>query len=171
MSTASDPAIATRALVALALAIAIASGCAAQDAPRNGFDDPFVQATGGIDDCPRPPGPRSTLAEMRAEAHSRAERGADCYRSGRCRLPNSYLYDREIVPRVTKALRADGRFADTSIWVEGRRRWVWLKGCVRTTDQSDAAERLARAIEDVEQVIDELVVHPAAVGPEAGSRR
>ena len=69
---------------------------------------------------------------MQHEAHWRAERGTSCYRSGRCRLPNAYLYDKEIAPRVVKAIDAAGTFADTSVWVEGQRRWVWLKGCVST---------------------------------------
>ena len=99
-----------------------------------------------------------TEAEMRAQAHSRAERGTSCFLSGRCRLPNSYLYDKEIIPRVKKAILADGRFADTSVWAEGRRRWVWLKGCVRRKDQSVALEQLVRGLDDVEAVIDELVV-------------
>ena len=62
-----------------------------------------------------------TEAEMRAEAHVRAERGTRCFQSGRCRLPNSYLYDKEIIPRVKQAILVDGRFSDTSIWVQGRR--------------------------------------------------
>ena len=99
-----------------------------------------------------------TQAEMRAESHPRAERGTSCFQSGRCRLPNAYLYDKEIIPRVKKAILADGRFSETSIWVEGRRRWVWLKGCVRTRAEVDALERLLRNIDDVEAVINELVV-------------
>ena len=69
-----------------------------------------------------------TPAEMRAEAHARTERGTRCFESGRCRLPNSYLYDKEIIPRVAKAITADGRFAGTSVWAEGQRRWVTLEG-------------------------------------------
>jgi len=95
---------------------------------------------------------------MRAEAHSRVERGTRCFLSGRCRLPNSYLYDKEIIPRVEKAILADGHFADTSIWVEGRRRWVWLKGCVRRKDQARALEQLVHSLDDVEAVINQLVV-------------
>jgi hypothetical protein len=52
---------------------------------------------------------------MRAESHWRAERGTSCFQSGRCRLPNSYLYDKEIIPRVKKAIDADGRFSETSV--------------------------------------------------------
>src|SRR6266702_2903585 len=66
---------------------------------RNWFDDPFVQATHGLPACPVPDPPLLTEAEMQHETHWRAERGTSCYRSGRCRLPNAYLYDKEIVPR------------------------------------------------------------------------
>jgi hypothetical protein len=124
----------------------------------NYFDDPFLQVTSAIADCPTPPGPLITGAEMRAQAHVRAERGTSCYQSGRCRLPNAYLYDKEIIPRVKKAILADGHFAQTSIWVEGQRRWVWLQGCVRTRSEATALERLVRNIDDVESVINELVV-------------
>jgi len=81
-----------------------------------------------------------------------------CFQSGRCRLPNSYLYDKEIIPRVKQAIEVDGRFADTSIWVQGQRRWVWLKGCVRTREQAESIERLVRSVDDVEAVINELAV-------------
>ena len=99
-----------------------------------------------------------TEAEMRAEAHSRIERGTSCFLAGRCRLPNSYLYDKEIIPRVEKAILANGRFADTSVWAEGQRRWVWLKGCVRSEEQAKALEQLVRGLDDVENVVNLLVV-------------
>ena len=94
---------------------------------------------------------------MLAQSHVRAERGGTCYRTGRCRLPNSYLYDKEIIPRVKKAIDADGRFAQTSIWLEGQRRWVWLKGCVRSKVEAKRLEQLVRSIDDVEVVVNELV--------------
>jgi len=65
---------------------------------------------------------------------------------------------RKIIPRVKKAILADGRFSDTSISVEGQRRWVWLKGCVSKPEQSFAVEQLVRNIDDVESVINQLVV-------------
>jgi len=86
------------------------------------------------------------------------ERGTRCFLSGRCRLPNSYLYDKEIIPRVEKAIIADGHFADTSVWAEGQRRWVSLKGCVRRKEQAKALEQLVRQLDDVEAVINQLVV-------------
>ena len=122
------------------------------------FNDPFVQVTSGLADCPKQDGPRITLEQMRAESHWRAERGTSCFRSGRCRLLNAYLYDREIIPRVKQAIEVDGRFANTSLWVEGQRRWVWLKGCAASADQSTEIVRLVRNIDDVESVINQLTV-------------
>jgi hypothetical protein len=124
----------------------------------NYFDDPFLQVTTGISACPVPPGPEITQAEMRAQAHVRAERGTSCYLAGRCRLSNAYLYDKEIIPRVKKTIDADGHFARTSVWVLGQRRWVWLKGCVARKSDAAALEKLVKRIDDVEAVIDELVV-------------
>jgi osmotically-inducible protein OsmY len=135
----------------------------AADAPRrNVFDDPFVQLTSALLACPVPPGPLLTEAEARAQAHGRIERGTSCYRAGRCRLPNSYLYDQEIMPRVQKAVDADGRFdRTTSVWATGQRRWIWLQGCVSDKGEAQALEALVRSIDDVEGVVNELVVQPA----------
>jgi hypothetical protein len=143
----------------LALAGLAASGGAGADEERmNYFDDPFIQVTSAIGACPKQEGPKITQSEMRAESHARTERGTRCYLEGRCRLPNSYLYDKEIIPRVKTAILVDGRYADTSIWIEGQRRWVWLKGCVRSREQSRALEKLVRSIDDVEGVINQLEV-------------
>ena len=147
-------------LLALQLA-AIAAHAQPASAPaerRNWFDDPFIQATHGLPGCPVPDAPLLTEAEMQHETHWRAERGTSCYRSGRCRLPNAYLYDKEIAPRVVKAIDAAGQFADTSVWVEGQRRWVWLKGCVATKQQALDLEQMVRLIDDVEAVIPQLIV-------------
>ncbi|MDM0112154.1 BON domain-containing protein [Variovorax sp. J22R133] len=144
------------ALIAFAIAW---SACGAQER-ANYFNDPFVQATGGIANCPVPEGPLITEAERRAQTHGRAERGTSCYQSGRCRLPNAYLYDPDIIARAQKAVLAAGAFGDTSVWLEGQRRWVWLKGCVRTQAQSAELERLIRSLDDVEMVMNELKVVP-----------
>lgn len=145
---------------------AVALAAAADDAQRrNWFDDPFVQVTAAMAACPAPDPPLLTEEQMRREAHYRAERGTSCYRAGRCRLPNAYLYDKEIAPRVAKAITVDGRFADTSVWIEGQRRWVWLKGCVARAEQKAALEQLVRGIDDVEQVVDQLQVGTAASPP------
>jgi hypothetical protein len=159
-----EPGVAQRGLAGAASALfgavaaALIGGPALADKRANYFDDPFLQITNGIADCPVPEGPMITETEMRTQPHSRIERGASCFLSGRCRLPNSYLYDKEIIPRVQKTILANGHFADTSVWAEGQRRWVWLKGCVRRKDQAKALEQLVRGLDDVEAVIDQLVV-------------
>ena len=152
-----------RALAVVAAACAAVAAdaqpaAAADDERANWFNDPFLQVTAAIAACPPQPEPKITRAQMRAESHWRAERGTSCYQSGRCRLPNSYLYDPEIIPRVKKAILADGRFADTSVWIEGQRRWVWLRGCVARPEQIAQLEQLTRGIDDVEAVVNQLVV-------------
>ena len=147
---------------AVLLACALASPAAAPAQPAeprsNVFDDPFVQATHAIAACPPAEPPLVTAAEARAQSHGRAERGTTCHYQGRCRLPNAYLYDKEIVPRVVRFIQLDDRFATSTIWVLGQRRWVYLKGCVANAEQAAALEREVRLIDDVEAVIDELMV-------------
>jgi hypothetical protein len=155
---ASKPAAALLLALQLAAASAHAQAASAPSERRNWFDDPFLVATQGLPGCPIPDAPLLTDAEMQHETHWRAERGTSCFRSGRCRLPNAYLYDQEIAPRVVKAIAAAGTFDDTSVWVEGQRRWVWLKGCVATPEQAVELERIVRLIDDVEAVIPQLIV-------------
>ena len=143
---------------AFVVLLALALPAAAQER-SNFFDDPFVQLTKGLSGCPVPAGPLLTRDEANAQAHGRSQRGVSCYLDGRCRLMNSYLYDKEIMPRVEIAMRASGRFeADTSVWALGQRRQVWLKGCVSTPEQARDLEQLVRRIDDVEGVIVELMV-------------
>lgn len=133
---------------------AVAPAAGPDDDERgNWFGDPFVVLTTGIPACPVPAGPAITRAQMRAEAHDRAQRGTTCYATGRCRLPNAYLYDAEIAPRLKKAIDADGRFADSSLWATVQRRWVWIDGCVAQPGQIPQIEQLLRQIDDVEGVI------------------
>jgi BON domain len=142
--------------IALGL-LGTACGLCAQER-QNYYGDPFVQVTGALPGCPVPEGPLITLDEMRTQGHGRVDRGTTCFRSGRCRLPNSYLYDQEIIPRVRQYIGQDERFGDTSVWIMGQRRWVTLMGCVATEQQSDALERAVRGVDDVEAVINELMV-------------
>ena len=150
-----------RDLPALLLLAFLSSAPAAADR-TNVFNDPFVQVTRALTSCPVPAGPLFSAEEVKAEAHARSQRGVSCYLAGRCRLSNAYLYDREIIARVEKAILADGRFQRTSIWVYGQRRWVWLQGCVNSAEEVTALERLVRNIDDVETVIDELTSGTAA---------
>ncbi|HEX4781215.1 MAG TPA: BON domain-containing protein [Usitatibacter sp.] len=138
---------------------AMAAAPAPSAAPKdNPFGDPFLEVSNGIRSCPQVKPPAMTDAQMQTESHARVERGTRCYVEGRCRLPNSYQYDREIIPRVRKAVAVDGHFKDTSVWVLGQRRWVFLQGCVRSKAQSQALEKLVRGIDDVERVVNQLAV-------------
>lgn len=124
----------------------------------NAFNDPFEQVTRAIANCPVPAGPLYTAQEARDAAHVRSHHGTSCYRSGRCRLPNSYLYDAELIPRVVQYIRADGRFNDTSLWVVGERRLVWLAGCVNSREQADALHQAVMLVDDVMGTIDYLAL-------------
>jgi hypothetical protein len=127
----------------------------------NAFKDPFVSITTGLPQCPVPLGPAVTPAEFAEEAHWRSQRGVSCHTAGRCRLPNAYLYDAEIIPRVQLAITANGRFNATSVWAYGQRRWVYLQGCVNSAEESAELERIVKLIDDVESVINELSVGTA----------
>lgn len=129
---------------------------------RNVFDDPFLQVTSALPGCPAPRPPGYTEEEARKEAHVRSHHGTSCWRSGRCRLPNSYLYDKEILPRVQQYLRLDGRFGDTSVWVLGERRIVTLMGCVKTKDQAEQMEKAVMLVDDVMGVVNDLQVGTSA---------
>jgi hypothetical protein len=162
----SIPCRAVRYVVSGAFAAALLTANAtAQEPRRNAFDDPFTVVTQGLAGCPRPEGPLLSEDQVRAEAHDRAQRGTSCWLAGRCRLHNAYLYDKEIIPRVVKAVKADGHYGDTSVWALGQRRWVWLKGCVAKPEQREALESLVRHIDDVEGVVDELMVGTAGTPP------
>ena len=132
--------------------------------PRgNAFGDPFEQVTSAIPACPVPEGPLLTEAEARAESHWRVERGTSCFQSGRCRLPNAYLYDREIIPRVKRFISADRRFDHSSLWIIGQRRWVFILGCVETEAQGLEVEKAVQGIDDVESVVGQWSTNPAHV--------
>ena len=145
-------------LVVVTLVALLLSGAAGAQERSNTFDDPFLQVTAAIAGCPQPRPPGFTPEEVRKEAHVRAQHGTSCHFSGRCRLPNSYLYDQEIIPRVQRYLRQDGRFDDTSAWVLGERRIVTLMGCVKTPAQKEEMERAVLLVDDVMGVVNQLMV-------------
>lgn len=156
----------------LIAALAVAPGAWAQAlspasaARTNAFNDPFVQVTSALTGCPVPEGPLYTEAEVRELAHVRSQHGGSCHRVGRCRLPNSYLYDAEIIPRVQHYIREDGRFNDTSVWVLGERRLVTLMGCVQSSEQAQALEKAVELVDDVMGVVNLL-----QVGTDPGAAR
>ena len=142
----------------LLLSLVLACSAPLAQERKNTFDDPFLQVTSALPGCPVPRPPGFTEEEVRKEAHVRAQHGTSCYRVGRCRLPNSYLYDKEIIPRVQQYIRMDGRFDDTSVWVLGERRLVTLMGCVKTARQKEEMERTVLLVDDVMGVINQLTV-------------
>jgi osmotically-inducible protein OsmY len=145
-------------LVALALSVAGAAHAQVSTEP-----DPFEQVTTDIANCPVPAPPSyantaTDAFQARFEAHWRGERGTSCYNSGRCRLPNSFLYDKEIIPRVKKFILQDKRSAGTSLWIAGQRRWVTLQGCVGSKEQAKALVEAVQTVDDVERVVDETMI-------------
>lgn len=127
--------------------------------------DPFEQATAGFAACPTVPPPTLTPEQMRAQAHSRVERGTSCCLAGTCECGGSYKHDPEINARVAAAVRNDPRFRDASIWITTTRKFVTLQGCVRTPAQKRALERLVRRQPDVALVWNETAVGPVRHGP------
>ena len=120
--------------------------------------DPFAQVTAGMPGCPVVQPRLYTSEEMRTEAHARSERGTRCALEGTCEAGGAYKRDGEINEQVRAEIAADKRFADTSVWVTTSRKWVTVKGCVRTRSQQKALVQLARHQANVERVFDDLNV-------------
>jgi hypothetical protein len=123
--------------------------------PRTYQLDPFSQATSGYAGCPSVKPPLLDEQQMRAQAHSRAERGTSCCLAGTCECGGAYKRDPEINDRVVEALRRDARFRDTSVWVTTTRGFVTLQGCVHNASQKRAMERLVKRQEGVALVWNE----------------
>ncbi|WP_248322567.1 BON domain-containing protein [Caballeronia sp. Sq4a] len=171
----------TTALLGVLLALhALAVG--ADETLANRGNDPFLHVSNAIADCPAPRGPFETEAEWLDEAHYRIERGNSCWIAGRCRLPNSYDYDREIAESVTRRLNALNAWLQwrdkTSLWLTLQRRFVYVDGCV--SPDFDRARFVAGLSEtaDVEKIIDRTTVlspklkaRPCATPASAGDCR
>lgn len=155
----------TTAALCLATIARLSSGAHADDARANRANrgnDPFLHVSDAIAGCPAPRGPFETQQEWLDEAHYRIERGNSCWIAGRCRLPNSYDYDREIADSVTRrlnALNAQLQWRDkTSLWLTLQRRFVYVDGCV--SPDFDTTRFVAELGEtaDVEKIIDRTTV-------------
>ena len=126
--------------------------------------DPFFQISKAVSDCPVPLGPLETEQEWLDDSHYRIERGNSCWIAGRCRLSNSYLYDKEIAESVTRrlnALNASTQWREkTSLWLTLQRRFIYVDGCVaRDFDKARFLSQLGETA-DVETVIDRTVAKP-----------
>lgn len=138
-----------RCICALALLVAGAAHADSQ-ALRNWFDDPFFQIADRMPGCPVPLGPLLTESEMKAESHSRAERGTTCWLSGACSEPNAYLYDAGIARHIREQVTVQGA---ASLWITVKRRFVWLEGCVMGQEQAAELERRLKDVPQVERVL------------------
>jgi hypothetical protein len=128
--------------------------------------DPFFQISKAIDGCPAPLGPLETEQEWLADSHYRIERGNSCWIEGRCRLPNAYLYDKEIAEAVQRRLAninaATHWREHSTLWLTLQRRFVYVEGCVSSGfDKQAFLSELAKTA-DVERVIDNTTTNPRA---------
>lgn len=150
-----------RCLTLLVLSGALGLLSAAAEEPRTYQLDPFAQSTAGFAGCPAAKPPILTEQEMRIQAHERAERGTSCCLAGTCECGGAYKRDPEINDRVSAAIHADSRFRNTSVWVTTMRKFVTVQGCVRSSAQRRALERLVKQQPDVAIVWNETTVGTA----------
>jgi hypothetical protein len=155
------------AAMAIAALMSLAARAGAEDAPRaNRGNDPFFQVSHALPDCPVPLGPLETEQEWLGESHYRIERGNSCWWEGRCRLPNGYLYDKEIQEAVQRRLNniepATHWRERTTLWLTLQRRFIYVQGCVSADfDKQAFLSELGRTA-DVERVLDETTSAPAS---------
>ncbi len=154
-------------LVLLAAALVVGASGALAQALRNAFDDPFFPLSAGVPECPEPAGPRMTDTERLAQSHRRAEKGTTCWLAGEagCERASAYAYDREIAEAIRREFGADGRFADTTLWVTVQGRVVYVEGCVAREAQAGELEQRIRALPHVQQALAIVMLDPHGVPP------
>jgi hypothetical protein len=129
---------------------------------KNHYNDPFIQLTNGIANCPQPKGPFMTMSEANAEAHPRIERGTTCFMSGKCKEPNAYRYDPQIAEAaklaVENAVKKEPSLAKTSVWLTVQRRFIFAQGCVTNAKDVARWEAVLKRVPEVEYVSVDLAV-------------
>ncbi|MES2103640.1 MAG: BON domain-containing protein [Pseudomonadota bacterium] len=120
---------------------------------KNWFNDPFFQVSSAIASCPIPLGPYMREADIKQEEHGRVERGTSCWMAGRCAKPNAYMYDADIGKAVQEKFTQSTAFADTSLWVTVKRKFVWVEGCIASVEQERALENLLQGVPEVEHIL------------------
>jgi hypothetical protein len=148
------------------LAFMVSQPALADDLRSNRGNDPFIQISKAIPQCPAPLGPMETEQEWLNDAHYRIERGNTCWVEGRCRLSNSYRYDAEIAEAVQRRLSAINPAThwreQSSLWLVLQRRFIYVQGCVSPGfDKDKFLAELAKTA-DVDQVIDNTTSDPKA---------
>ena len=162
-----------RSFVSVRIAMIALAGAAMLAWPARGGDndkenrgrDPFFQISSRIAGCPEPHGPRVDEAQWRRDAHHRIEDGNHCYVEGRCRLANSYQYEKEIVESTRRRLQslslAMPGWQDSTLWLTVRGRWLLVQGCVGRGFAHQPFMAALREVADVEIVIDQTTDDPA----------
>src|SRR5262245_53712077 len=74
------------------------------------------------------------------------------------------LDDAMLTARIKTRMTADGRISPTRVNVDTLNGDVTLKGEVPTQEEKDAAEEVARKVEGVRNVSNQITVNPAAAG-------
>jgi hypothetical protein len=137
---------------------------------KNHYNDPFLQVTNAIKNCPQPRGPFMTVKEAQMEAHPRIERGTTCFMTGKCIEPNAYRYDVRIAATaqeaVQRALTKTSSLSQSSVWLTVQRRFVFVHGCVARRNDAARWEAILRAVPDVEYVGVDLAVVSAGRLPQ-----
>jgi hypothetical protein len=151
----------TSALFATLLASCGAS-CGAQEL-RNWFDDPFVQLTVEVPDCPTPAGPFVDEQDRLVQSHRRAEKGTTAWLAGESERPKAYAYDAEIAASLTRTFRATRYFPDSSLWATVQGRVVYIEGCLAHESEVQPLEALVRSTPFVQQAI--AIVRIGRAGP------
>lgn len=141
------------AVALLAGALLATPGITQEQTLANWFDDPFVQASDEVANCPPPLGPFSTEAERRTQAHHRAEKGTTCFLTGACAQPSFYARDKAIAAGALAALREAGLLRRSSLRVTVQGRVVFVEGCVGGVDAGPQIERAVRKVPEVLQVL------------------
>ncbi|MES2070827.1 MAG: BON domain-containing protein [Pseudomonadota bacterium] len=140
-------------LALAALACPVLACCADQPVLKNWFGDPFVQVSNAMPACPVPLGPLMAEADIRQEEHGRVERGTTCWLNGKCAKPNAYMYDQDIARQVLQRFAQSQAFADTSLWVTVKRKFVWVEGCVADQGQEAGLQALLQGVPELEHVL------------------
>jgi hypothetical protein len=117
----------------------------------NWFNDPFLQVRSGERDCPTPFGPLMRRSQMVNEEHSRVERGTSCWLAKKCAQANAYFDDAHIGEQLARHFAEATEFADTTLWLTVKRKFVWVEGC-SPVDVDAAIDRFVRATPGVDMV-------------------
>ncbi|AYB54230.2 BON domain-containing protein [Ralstonia solanacearum] len=136
----------------------VPSGAPGQ-ALRNGVNDPFIQISRDMPDCPGPRGPVLPETQMHGQSHDRIERSNNCHHTGQCRNASAYAHDPEIADVARKRLRDDPRLRDSALWITVQRRFITLQGCAASARQADYVAEVLRQLPDVQHVtVDDVAV-------------